>query len=87
MRVLAVIMMAAGLSACAETNVERDGDGRGYDLVLPADVINSRPGLWLQAADESAILCPQGFKVTAADDMPSDVHWRIRCLQEVVVVH
>jgi hypothetical protein len=85
MRVLVVIMFAAGLSACAETVVERDGDGRGYQLVLPADVIDSRPGLWEEAADESAILCPHGFKVTSSADMPSDVNWTIRCLQVAVV--
>jgi hypothetical protein len=85
MRILAVIMAAAALSGCADTDVERDGDGHGYELRLPADVIESRPGLWERAADESAILCPQGFKVTVAADMASDVNWRIRCLQAVVV--
>jgi hypothetical protein len=86
MRSLVVVLLAMGLAACADTDVKRDGDGYGYELILPADVISSRPGLWEEAADESAILCPNGFRVASAADMPSDVDWQIRCLQKITVV-
>ena len=85
MRRLAVLLLAMGVAGCADTVVERDRDGNGYTLSLAADVIYTRPMLWRQAADESAELCPNGYKLVDAEDMPSDVAWRIRCLVPVVI--
>jgi hypothetical protein len=84
MRCLAVMLFAMGLSACAMTDVKPDADGGGYELILPNDVISSRPGLWEEAADESSDLCPHGYKVSSAADMPSDVDWQIRCVTPAV---
>ena len=84
MRCLAMVFLLT-LSACAMADVKPDGDGGGYELTLPSDVIDSRPGLWEEAADESAILCPQGYRVSIAADMASDVDWQIRCLTPATV--
>lgn len=57
-------------------------DGGGYTLTLPADVFASRPMLWHYAAEKSGELCPFGWKLAAADNLSSDLHWKIRCLSK-----
>jgi hypothetical protein len=80
-----VLVLALGLGACASVEVEpRPGDS--FALSSDLDVIDSQAMIHNQFLDTSHDLCPNGFALDAERKEPSDLEWRISCLQPVAAL-
>lgn len=79
---MALVVIALG-PGCTSVDVDADENNGTYTLILPTDVIESRSLVWHDAADASGDICPSGWVLRSAMDLPSDVMWQINCTKSV----
>lgn len=82
----AAMIPAAVLCGCTSADVGTDtGSGAATSIILPTDVIESRATVWQDAAEVAGEVCPAGWTLRSAMDLPSDVMWEINCTHPVTV--
>ena len=81
---IVLLLPAFAVWGCTGADVVSDpGSGAATIIVLPTDVIESRATVWQDAAETANGVCPAGWTLRSAMDLPSDVMWEINCTHPV----